>query len=667
VNVVHAGLLAQLVLAGLAVVMAVCLRTERARALAAGSVLALLAGAGVLTGALTMGGHKGALTLPIALPMGPVTLAPDRLGGVFMLVASAVGVLVAVFAVGYARSGPAASRTSWAALAVFEVAMQLVPAGADLVAFMLAWELMALASTILVLTDRASRPQVRSAALWYAAMTQLSFLLVLAGFSVLASTGGSTGFAQMASAGAGPVTAAVAFVLLVLGFGTKAGLVPLHVWLPRAHAEAPSHVSAAMSAAMVSMGVYGMVLVCVRLLPGGPAWWGVLLVALGAVSALYGILQASVASDVKRLLAYSTTENVGLIVLALGASVLLRAHGALAAADAAVTACLLLVVSHAAFKVTLFLGAGAVLHATGERDLDRLGGLGPRMPWTGGAFGVAALGAAALPVTCGFVAEWTLLQALIHGSRTQDRLVTVVMPLAVAVVALTAGLALLTFVKAFGIAFLARPRSDAAAAAREAPAVMRLAVVAGAVSVLVLGLVPGPVGAGLAAALGARGVTTVGLGGLDLSALGALLDPVALAFMAGLVALPVLVVVVASARRHPRRMTELAWGGGGARVSPRMQYTATSYAEPLVRVFDDALQPSRDVQVTHLAESRYLVERMEYSQHLVDVVEVRAYRPVLRWAGRMGRAARRLQNGSIHRYLAYSFLALLAVLVVVRL
>src|SRR5436190_14815102 len=151
------------------------------------------------------------------------------------------------------------------------------------------------------------------------------------------------------------------------------------------------------------------------------------------------------------------------------------------------------------------------------------------------------------------------------------------LPLAVAVVALTAGLALLTFVKAFGIAFLARPRSDAAAVAREAPAVMRIAVVAGALSVIVLGLVPGPVGAGLAAALGARGVTTVGAGGLDLSGLGALLDPVALAVMAGLVALPVLVAAVATARRHPRRITELAWGGGGARVSPRMQYTATSY------------------------------------------------------------------------------------------
>jgi hydrogenase-4 component B len=667
VTAVQAGLLAQFGLSAVAVLLAFAVRSTRARSLLCGTGCAVGAGFGVLTGALAMTGGSGSLDVSTALPHGRLLLAPDRLGGLFMVVVSAVAVLVAVFAIGYARDGATGSRTSWAALAVFTLAMQMVPACADMVGFLLAWELMAFASTALVLTDQQSRPAVRSAALWYAAMTQLSFLLVLAGLSVLTGASGGTAFVQMSSVSSGSMTAAVAFVLLGLGFGTKAGLVPLHVWLPRAHAEAPSHVSAAMSAAMVTIGVYGLVLVCVRLLPGGPAWWGVALVSFGAISAMFGILQASVASDLKRLLAYSTTENAGLIVLALGASVLLRASNAPAVADAALTACLLLVVSHAAFKVTLFLGAGSVLHATGERDLDRLGGLATRMPWTGGAFGVASLGAAALPVTCGFVAEWALLQALIHGARGHDRLVTVVMPLAVAVVALTAGLALLAFVKAFGIGFLARPRSEPAAVAHESPLSMRVALVAGATVVLVLGFVPGPVGAALADAVGAHGVTTTGLGGLKLSSLSALLDPVALSLMSGVVALPVLVAALALARRHPRRSTELAWGSGGARVSPRMQYTATSYAEPLMRVFDDALQPSRDVQVTHLAESQYLVERVEYQQRLGDVVEDRVYQPVLRLAAWVGVAARRLQNGSIHRYLGYSFLALLVVLVAVSL
>ena len=198
---------------------------------------------------------------------------------------------------------------------------------------------------------------------------------------------------------------------------------------------------------------------------------GAVLLVLGAASAVYGILQASVATDLKRMLAYSTTENIGLMYLALGAGLLLRSYGVgRASRTRPLSACLLLVVGHAAFKTTLFLGAGSVLHATGERDLDRLGGLGTRMPMTSAAFGVGALGAAALPVTCGFVAEWALLQSLIHAAAAQDRLVAVVMPVAVRVVALTAGLALLAFVKAYGIAFLARARGEGAAAAHESGA-----------------------------------------------------------------------------------------------------------------------------------------------------------------------------------------------------
>lgn len=662
-DVVQAGLVAQLALAGVAVLVAVLAPTGR-RAVLAGLSCAALSTAGAVTGALAMGGRTGALTMHLVLPVDPVTLAPDRLGGLFMLVASGVGILVSVYGIGYV-SGPSASRTSWAGLAVFLVGMQLVPAASDAVSFLLAWEVMAVASTMLLLADHARRAEVTSAAVWYSVMTHLSFLLLLAGFSVLAAATGGTSFTTMSTLGSRSATAAVVFVLLVLGFGSKAGLVPLHVWLPRAHPQAPSHVSAAMSAAMVKMGVYGALLVCVRLLPDGPAWWGVLLVALGGVSAMYGILQASVASDVKRLLAYSTTENVGLIFLALGTAVLLRSYGVIPAADAALTACLLLMVSHAAFKATLFLGAGAVLHGTGERDLDRLGGLGARMPWTGAAFGIASLGAAALPVTAGFVAEWTLLQSLIHGARPADRLVVVVMPVAVSVVALTAGLALLTFVKAYGIAFLARPRSPAAASAHEAPSSMTAALAVGAVGVVALGLAPGPLASALADTVGAQGIQTVGLGGVTLVGLGALLDPLALTVIAAVVAVPVLVVVVRSARQHPSRVSALAWGCGGARVSPRTQYTATSYAEPLLRVFDDALQPTRDVEVTHAAESQYLVQRVQYSQGLVDVVEARLYRPLIRWAGRFGLQVRYLQNGSIHRYLGYSFGALLAVLLVV--
>lgn len=657
------GLLAQIVLTVVAVGVAAATRGRR-RNILAGSACAAVAAAGAVTGALALVGRQGSVALSTALPVAPLTLAPDRLGGLFLLVAGVVGVGACVYAIDYVH-GAAASRTQWSALAVFLLGMQLVPAADDAVTFLLAWELMAGASAVLVLADQAHRAVAREAALWYAVMTHVSLVAILSGFAVLAGQTGGTRFDALAGADAGSAAGSVAFVLLVVGFAAKAGLVPLHVWLPRAHPEAPSHASALMSAAMVAMGVYGMVLVATRLLPGGPTWWAVLLVALGAVSALYGILQAAVASDVKRLLAYSTSENVGLMVLALGVSVLLRGYQVPGAASVALVACLLLVVSHAAFKATLFLAAGAVLRTTGERDLDRLGGLVHRMPWTTGAFAVASLGAAALPVTGGFVAEWALLQALIHGAQPQDRLVAVAVPLALAVIALTAGLALLTFVKAFGIAFLARPRSDGASAAREVPATMVVPMVAGAVLVIALGLVPGPLAELLARAAGVAGAQGVGLGGLELTVVDALLDPVALVALAAVVVLPLVVGSVVLARRRPAVVDAAGWGCGGIRTSPRMQYTATSYAEPLMRVFDDALKPSRDVEVTHVAESRYLAARVLYRQEVADAVEVRAYAPLIRTADRLADRARGVQNGSIHRYLAFAFGALVVVLLVV--
>jgi formate hydrogenlyase subunit 3/multisubunit Na+/H+ antiporter MnhD subunit len=420
-----------------------------------------------------------------------------------------------------------------------------------------------------------------------------------------------------------------------------------------------------MSAAMVKMGVYGVLLATVRLLPLGPAWWAVLLLALALASALYGILQASVATDLKRLLAYSTTENVGLILVAVAVGLLLRGAGQTPVADVALVAALMLALSHAAFKTVLFLGAGSVLHGTGERDLDRLGGLARVMPTTSLAFGVAALGAAALPITSGFAAEWVLLQSLIHGDGNDDVLLAVLLPVTVAVVALTAGLALLTFVKAYGIGFLARPRSDAAAHGHEAGPTMRAAMLLGTAAVVALGVAPGPVAAALAGAVGASGIEVVGLLGVSLPGLDALLDPVALTLMAGVVLVPVLVVHARSARRAPRRDVDLAWGCGGIRVSPRMQYTATSYAEPLVRVFDDALQPRRDVQVSHADESRYLVSRVRFRQRVTDLVSDRLYDPVVRVSLALGEAARRIQNGNIHRYLGFSFTALILVLLAV--
>lgn len=666
-NLVDAGLLGLLGCGALAILSAVIL-TGRARNVVAGLASMAAGVAAATTGVAALLGVIGTgLVIPVSLPLvgglDPLVLAPDRLGGFFLVLTGLVIVASALFGIGYAH-GPAASRTGWSGFAVFAVGLMLVPAAADAMSFLLAWELMALGSTVLLLADHATRQAVRTATVWYAVMTHLSFLLLVAGFGVLIAAAGGTSWSHLS--GVAEPAASVAFVLLIAGFATKAGLVPMHVWLPRAHPEAPSHASAAMSAAMVKMGVYGMLLVTLRLLPHGPSWWGVVLVALGAISALYGILQASVQSDLKRLLAYSTTENVGLITTAIGVGLLLAQSGQQAAAEVALIAALLLAVSHAAFKTVLFLGAGAVLHATGERDLDRMGGLAARMPVTALSFGVGALGAAALPVTSGFVAEWVLLQALIHAEAKTDRLLAVVMPLTMGVVALTIGLGLLTFVKAAGVGFLARPRSQAAAQAHEVGFTMRLALLGAAGFTIGLGLIPGPLTQLIAGAVGATGVATTGLTGIELGGLGAvILDPLVLTTITGVMLIGVLIVNVIAARRHPRRDVDLPWGCGGERTSPRMEYNATSYSEPLARIFGNSLNTRRSVEVEHPEDAPLLVSGMAFTQQTVDLVEDRVYLPAARLAQRCGDLARRVQNGSIHRYIGFSFAALLLVLVLV--
>jgi formate hydrogenlyase subunit 3/multisubunit Na+/H+ antiporter MnhD subunit len=666
-NLVDAGLYGVLVGGAVAVAAAVVLRGRARNVIAGLSVMAVGAFAAA-TGLAALAGMVGTgLVIPVSLPLvgglDPLVLAPDRLGGFFLLLAGLVIATSALFGIGYAH-GAAASRTGWTGFAVFAVGVALVPTAADALSFLLAWELMAIGSTVLLLADHAERQAVRAATMWYAVMTHLSFLLLVAGFGVLIAAAGGTSWSRMVTI-AEPV-ASVAFVLLIAGFATKAGLVPMHVWLPRAHPEAPSHASAAMSAAMVKMGLYGILLVTLRLLPTGPSWWAVVLVALGAISALYGILQASVQSDLKRLLAYSTTENVGLITTAIGIGLLLHQSGQQAAAEVAFIAALLLALSHAVFKTTLFLGAGAVLHATGERDLDQLGGLAARMPVTALTFGVGALGAAALPVTSGFVAEWVLLQALIHTDAKADRLLAVVMPLTMGVVALTIGLGLLTFVKAAGIGFLARPRSEAAARATEVGFTMRAALVAAAGLTIGLGLIPGPLAQLLAGAVGATGIATSGLTGIQLGGLGTvILDPLVLTVLTAAMLAGIVIVNGIAARRHPRREVDLPWGCGGERTSPRMEYNATSYSEPLARVFGASLNTRRSVEIEHPEDAPLLVSGMVFNQETVDLVEDRVYVPAARLAQRLGDLARTVQNGSIHRYIGFSFAALLLVLVLV--
>lgn len=605
------------------------------------------------------------------LPVTGVSLHLDPLGAFFVLVTGLLSLAVAIYLVGYSRRHPL-TRTSAAATGAFVFSLLLVPEAWSVMTFMLGWELMAATSLVLLLGEYRHRGEVRQAALWYAVLTQVGASAIVLVLAVLAARTGGQGFTTMARhVGSVPLWLRGAlFVVALAGFASKAGAVPLHVWLPKAHGEAPSPVSALMSGSMVNLGIYGVLRLGLTLLGGGAPWWWVVVLALGVISAVYGSIHAATSRDAKRLLAYSTTDNVGLVLIAVGTSGLLVTTHHPAYAALAMFAALFHLLSHSLAKGCLFLSAGSVQYATGTRDLDALGGLARRMPVATGVFTIGAGAIAALPPLCGFVSEWLLLQSLLHGLSNSSAVSVVVTPLCVAALALTGGLTASAFVKFLGVGFLGTPRTAAAATAREVPVAMNLGAGLLAAGCLVVGVVPMAFVGLLRSAVAATGVderVMLGTRGSALVITGAreLFDPTMVA-----IALVVSIGVVALARHLLARSQAArrvpAWGCGREGQSARMSYTATSFAEPLERVFDDVLRPSRDLDVSHRAESRYFAESVRYQTRRDDAIERLVFRPVFAGVRALARGARLAQNGSVHRYLAYGFAVVLIILVVAR-
>jgi hydrogenase-4 component B len=487
---------------------------------------------------------------------------------------------------------------------------------------------------------------------------------------LLAAGTGSERFADWGGAAAALPAGArtAAFLLLALGFGSKAGLVPVHVWLPLAHPAAPSHVSALMSGVMVKLGVYGLIRVGLEWLPGGPPWWGALLLLVAAVSAVLGVLYALVEHDLKRLLAYHTVENVGIITLGLGTAMVFGATGLDALGRLGLLAALYHTANHAAFKALLFLGAGAVLHATGTRNMELMGGLVKRMPWTAACFLVGAAAISALPPLNGFVSEWLTFQALLQSFTVPSAGLNLVFVVALAGLALTGGLAAACFVKAFGITFLALPRSDAAARAHEAPVTARVAMVGLAVvcaglglgatlMVSALGRVTAAVGGGAhraAVTVGAPATIVVGdgFGTLSPAVVGLLLVVVAPGLVVGLRLL--------GARRDTRRYE--TWSCGRLLQTARMEYTATAFSQPFKRIFAILYRPEKQLEIDFHPDSRYFVRTIRYENPTRSVIEDWLYLPALTGVRRVASAARRVQSGSANLYLGYILAALLGVL-----
>ena len=632
----------------------------------AGAAAALALSVGVFTTGATF-----ALDAPALLSVADgVAFRLDALGAFFLALVGLVSAPCAIYGAGYsaAYEGRYSLRFLGAALNLFLLTMSLVPCAGNVLTFLLMWEGMSLTSYFLVMTE-ADEPETVSAGGWYLAMTHGGVALVLAAFLLLAAGADTTGFDDLRAAATrlSPAMHSVVFVLALLGFGSKAGLIPLHVWLPRAHPAAPSHVSALMSGVMIKLGVYGVIRVGLDLLGGGPAWWGALLIVLGGLSAVLGVLYALMENDLKRLLAYSSVENVGLIFVGVGAGSLFLSLGAIPAAGLALSAGLYHALNHAAFKGLLFLGAGSVLHATGTRDMNLLGGLIRRLPWTAFFFLTASLAIAGLPPLNGFVSEWLLFQSLLPGIGSSAPFVAPLMTLAVGALALTGGLAAAGFVKAFGITFLAIPRSPAAEHAHEASPSMRLGMAILAIACAGLGLAAVPVLSALSGVLPVRAglsATTAALGdGVWLSTplRFAQMSPALIALGLGVAIAGVWLGVRVVAAGRGVRFGE-TWGCGRVAQTPRMEYTSTAFAEPLRRVFAELYRPTKDLSIDFHPESRYFVQSIEYRSEIVPWFERYLYAPLIARVRRWALRTRALQSGSAHAYLTYLVIALLALL-----
>jgi hydrogenase-4 component B len=604
------------------------------------------------------------LTLPIGLPWLGAHFRLDAMASFFLIVVNLGGATASLYGLGYGDHEPAPHRVL-PFFPAFLAGMNLVVLANDAFSYLLCWEFMSLASWALVMAHH-REPGNAKAGYIYLVMASFGTLALLLAFGVLAGPAGDYGFSAIRAAQHTPSSATLVLILMLLGAGSKAGLVPLHVWLPLAHPAAPSHVSALMSGVMTKVAIYGFIRVVFDLL-GHPTWpAGAVVLFLGGITAVMGILYAMMEKDLKRLLAYSTIENVGIIFVGLGLAIAFQANGMKLLAALAFTAALLHVLNHSFFKSLLFFGAGAVLTATGERDMDKLGGLIHRMPFTSFVVLVGCVAISALPPFNGFVSEWLMFQSVLQSPELPQWTLKIMVPAIGAMLALAAALAAACFVKAYGVTFLGRPRGKAAEIALEVDRYSLSAMIILAVLCLLAGILPGFVIDALSPVsieiLGGRMPIQANEAWLSIvpiaegrSSYNGLLVMVFVALSASLAVFFIHRLASHALRRGP------AWGCGFTDPTPATQYSGGSFAQPIRRVFGTLVFHARDhVEMPPPGDVRPARLRIE----LHDLIWEGMYRPLAGAIGFSSEKLNRLQFLTIRRYLSLVFGTLVILLLV---
>ncbi len=600
--------------------------------------------------------------LLIGLPDLPFHLRLDALSSLFLMLLGTTAVGVSLFAGGYFRKGEGtAPGLLCLQYHIFLVSMGLVMLADDAYAFMVAWELMALSSFFLVTTQH-RLAEIRRAGFLYLLMAHVGALAILLSFGVMQGGSWHFTFDSMRAAQLAPQWATAAFMLALAGFGAKAGLVPLHVWLPEAHPAAPSPVSALMSGVMLKTAVYGMLRVSFDLLGAPPWWWGLIALSLGLFSAFYSVIFAAVQTDMKRLLAWSSIDNIGIIFAGFGLTIVFHGLGMTALASLALIAMLYHCLNHAFIKSLLFLSTGAVLHGAGERNLGKLGGLIHRMPWVAWLTLIGVLAIAGLPPLNGFVSEWLLLQAFLFADTVPRAFVNMLLPVGAAIIALCTALAGYVMVKFYGIVFLGQPREPTLAEAHDAGLLERAGLLWLAAACIALGVFPVPV----IAMLNSVSHNLIGDALAEPAAHWWLLAPAAargasygpLVFL--LVGTVVVVVTLLAVRMFYHRRVRRAppWDCGFQRLDARMQDSAEGFGQPIRHIFQPFFLTTRELPSPFDLAPKYRVT-------VGDRIWRYGYEPIGRLVRRVADLVAVLQQGRISTYLLYSFMTLLLLLALV--
>jgi len=604
-------------------------------------------------------------TLPLGLPWIGARFRIDALSAFFLAVINFGAAAASLYALGYGEHEEHPGRVL-PFYPAFLAGMNIVVLADDAFSFLVAWEFMSLASWALVVANHQEAENTRAGYI-YLLMASFGTLTLLLTFGLLAGPAGGYGFEDIRMAQHASWLPGLVLALALIGTGSKAGLVPLHVWLPLAHPAAPSHVSALMSGVMTKVAVYGFVRIVFDLLGDPSWWWSIAVLGLGSITAVLGVLYALMQHDLKRLLAYSTVENIGIIFIGLGLALAFKASGYAAPAALALTAALFHVLNHSFFKSLLFFGAGAVLNSTGERNIERLGGLIQRMPIVAFLFLGGCLAISALPPLNGFVSEWLLFQAILLSPDLPQWGLKLTIPAAGAMLALAAALSATCFVRAFGITFLGRPRSPEAQAATETDPLSRAGMYLLLGACLIAGILPGLIIDGIAPVVQAH----VGLT-MPTQTTNAWLSIIPIAesrssyngllfFVFILISTMAAVEVIHRyASRGLRRAP--AWDCGFPDPSPVTQYTADSFAQPVRRVFGEfAFRAGEEVDMPPPGDPRPAILNVR----LMDLVWETFYAPIQGWIRFCAEKLNHLQFLTIRRYLSLVFLALVLLLLMV--